>query len=222
MFMAGSNAAAPAVVPRGRLILIRPDGTEGGAHPLHDGENIIGRGQAALFDADAYLSPRHAELSAGPEGVTIRDLQSLNGIFLKIGGEEPLESGDIFRIGQELLRFEVISPPQPLEDGTEIMGTPNPGFWGRLSVIVGRDVDGSAFPLFGESIVLGRERGDILFPEDGYVSGTHSRIALQGDRVFLTDLGSSNGTFLRLRRERVVPTGSFVLMGQQLFRLEFK
>ncbi len=222
MFMAGSGAVAPAVVPRGRLILIRPDGSEGGAHPLHDGENIIGRGQAPLFDADAYLSPRHTELSVGPDGVTIRDLQSLNGVFLKITGEEPLESGDIFRIGQELLRFEVISPPQPLEDGTEIMGTPNPGFWGRLSVIVGRDVDGSAFPLFGESIVLGRERGDILFPEDGYVSGTHSRIALHGDRVFLTDLGSSNGTFLRLRRERVVPTGSFLLMGQQLFRLEVR
>jgi hypothetical protein len=154
MFMAGSANAAPAALPRGRLILIRPDGSEGGAHPLHDGENIIGRGQAPLFDADAYLSPRHAELTVGADGVTIRDLQSLNGVFLKIGGEEALESGDIFRIGQELLRFEVISPPQALEDGTEIMGTPNPGFWGRLSVIVGRDVDGSAFPLFGESIVL--------------------------------------------------------------------
>lgn len=222
MFMAGATAAAPVAVPRGRLILIRPDGTEGGAHPLHDGENLIGRGQAPLFDADAYLSPRHAELSVGPNGVTIRDLQSLNGIFLKIGEDEALESGDIFRIGQELLRFEVISAPQPLEDGTDVMGTPNPGFWGRLSVIVGRDVDGSAFPLFGESIVLGRERGDILFPEDGYVSGTHTRIALRDDRVYLSDLGSSNGTFLRLRQGRTVPTGSFMLMGQQLFRLEFR
>jgi pSer/pThr/pTyr-binding forkhead associated (FHA) protein len=222
MFMAGAPATAPVAVPRGRLILIRPDGSEGGAHPLHDGENIIGRGQAPLFDADAYLSPRHAEVSIGPGGVTIRDLQSLNGIFLKIDGEEPLESGDIFRIGQELLRFEVISSPQALEDGTEIMGTPNPGFWGRLSVIVGRDVDGSAFPLFGESIVLGRERGDILFPEDGYVSGTHSRISLHDERAFLTDLGSSNGTFLRIRHERTVPTGAFMLMGQQLFRLEVR
>ena len=207
VFMAGSNAPAAAAVPRGRLILIRPDGSDGGTHPLHDGENLIGRGQASLFDADAYLSPRHAELVVGADGITIRDQQSLNGVFLKITGEEPLESGDIFRIGQELLRFEVISPPQPLEDGTEIMGTPNPGFWGRLSVIVGRDVDGSAFPLFGESIVLGRERGDILFPEDGYVSGTHSRISLHDDHVFLTDLGSSNGTFLRMRHERIVPNG---------------
>jgi pSer/pThr/pTyr-binding forkhead associated (FHA) protein len=222
MFMAGTAGAAPVVVPRGRLILIRPDGSEGGAHPLNEGDNLIGRGQAPLFDADAYLSPRHAELSIGPNGVTVRDLQSLNGIFLRISADEALESGDIFRIGQELLRFEVISPPQPLEDGTEVMGTPNPGFWGRLSVIVGRDVDGSAFPLFGEAIVLGRERGDILFPEDGYVSGTHARISLRDEHVYLTDLGSSNGTFLRLRHERTIPTGAFMLMGQQLFRLEYR
>jgi hypothetical protein len=222
MFMGGTAAAAAAAVPRGRLILIRPDGSEGGSHPIHDGDNLIGRGQAPLFDADAYLSPRHAELSVGPTGVTIRDLQSLNGVFLKTTTEEALESGDIFRIGQELLRFEVITPPHPLEDGTEVMGTPNPGFWGRLSVIVGRDVDGSAFPLFGEAIVLGRERGDILFPEDGYVSGTHARISLRDDQVFLTDLGSSNGTFLRLRHERTVAAGSYMLMGQQLFRLEFR
>jgi pSer/pThr/pTyr-binding forkhead associated (FHA) protein len=213
---------APVAAPRGRLVLIRPDGTEGGTHPLHDGETLIGRGQGTLFEADAYLSPRHAQFTATANGLTVRDLRSLNGVFLKISGEEALESGDIFRLGQELLRFEVISAPQPLEDGTEIMGTPNPGFWGRLSVIVGRDVDGSAFPLFGDAIVLGRERGDILFPEDGYVSGTHARISLNDGQVLLSDLGSSNGTFLRLRHERNVPNGSFVLMGQQLFRVEFR
>lgn len=223
--MYGSGMAptpAPVAAPRGRLVLIRPDGTEGGTHPLHDGETLIGRGQGTLFEADAYLSPRHAEFTATPSGLVVRDLRSLNGVFLKIAGDEALESGDIFRLGQELLRFEVISSPQPLEDGTEIMGTPNPGFWGRLSVIVGRDVDGSAFPLFGDAIVLGRERGDILFPEDGYVSGTHARISLVEGQVILSDLGSSNGTFLRLRHERTIPNGSFILMGQQLFRVEFR
>jgi pSer/pThr/pTyr-binding forkhead associated (FHA) protein len=223
MFGAGmAPTPAPVAAPRGRLVLIRPDGTEGGTHPLHDGDTLIGRGQGTLFEADAYLSPRHAEFTAGPNGLVVRDLRSLNGVFLKLTGEEALESGDIFRLGQELLRFEVISAPQPLEDGTDIMGTPNPGFWGRLSVIVGRDVDGSAFPLFGDAIVLGRERGDILFPEDGYVSGTHARISLNDGMVTLQDLGSSNGTFLRLRHERNVPNGSFILMGQQLFRVEFR
>jgi pSer/pThr/pTyr-binding forkhead associated (FHA) protein len=223
MYGAGmAPTPAPVAAPRGRLVLIRPDGTEGGTHPLHDGETLIGRGQGTLFEADAYLSPRHAEFTVTASGLTVRDLRSLNGVFLKITGDESLESGDIFRLGQELLRFEVISPPQPLEDGTDIMGTPNPGFWGRLSVIVGRDVDGSAFPLFGDAIVLGRERGDILFPEDGYVSGTHARISLVDGAVILSDLGSSNGTFLRLRHERTIPNGSFILMGQQLFRVEFK
>jgi pSer/pThr/pTyr-binding forkhead associated (FHA) protein len=102
-----------------------------------------------------------------------------------------------------------------------VLGSPNPGYWGRLAVIVGRDQDGSAFPLFGDAVVLGRERGDILFPEDGYVSGTHARISTRDDRYFLTDLNSSNGTFLRIHGERVVDSGSFLLMGQQLFRVVY-
>jgi hypothetical protein len=208
--------------PRGHLTLIRPDGTEGGVHPLHEGENLIGRGQGSLFDADPYLSPRHAEFLFTDDGLVVRDLRSLNGVFLKITQEELLESGDIFRIGQELLRFDVIAPPTPLEDGTEIIGTPNPGYWGRISVIVGRDVDGPAFPLYDESVVLGRERGDILFPEDGYVSGTHAQITLRDGQVYLSDLGSSNGTFFRIRSSRTVPSGSLLLMGQQLFRASYR
>jgi pSer/pThr/pTyr-binding forkhead associated (FHA) protein len=221
MYLAsGAPAARPA--PRGHLTLIRPDGTEGGVHPLHEAENLIGRGQGALFDADPYLSPRHAEFSFTAEGLMVRDLRSLNGVFIKIMQEEKLESGDVIRIGQELLRFDVISPPVPLEDGTEIIGTPNPGFWGRVSVIVGRDVDGPAFPLFDETVVLGRERGDILFPEDGYVSGTHAQLTLRGGSVYLSDLGSSNGTFFRIRGNRLIPSGSLLLMGQQLFRASFR
>jgi hypothetical protein len=221
MYMAsGAPAARPA--PRGHLTLIRPDGTEGGVHPLHEAENLIGRGQGALFDADPYLSPRHAEFTFGADGLVVRDLRSLNGVFIKIMQEEQLETGDVFRIGQELLRFDVIAPPAPLEDGTEIIGTPNPGFWGRLSVIVGRDVDGPAFPLFDETVVLGRERGDILFPEDGYVSGTHAQLTLRDGHVYLSDLGSSNGTFFRIRGTRTTSSGSLLLMGQQLFRASYR
>ena len=74
-------------------------------------------------------------------------------------------------------------------------------------MIVGRDVDGPAFPLFDETVVLGRERGDILFPEDGYVSGTHAQLTLRDGQVYLSDLGSSNGTFFRIRGSRSVASG---------------
>ena len=203
----------------GRLVLIRPDGTEGGIYNLHEGENVIGRGIGPLFDADGYLSPRHAELVLNAAGLVLRDCGSLNGVFVRLHDEEELFDGDVFRIGQELLRFDEIPAPIPLDDGTDVMGSPNPGYWGRLALIVARDQDGSAFPLFGDAVTLGRERGDILFPEDGYVSGQHARVSLRDGRYWIADLNSSNGTFLRVRGERAIQSGAGILMGQQLFRL---
>jgi pSer/pThr/pTyr-binding forkhead associated (FHA) protein len=215
------RASASASASSGRLILIRPDGTEGGVHPLHEGEIVIGRGMGSLFDADGYLSPRHAEVVLNAAGAVVRDAGSLNGVYVKLTEEEELVDGDIFRIGQELLRFDEIAAPVPLDDGTDVMGSPNPGYWGRLALIVGRDQDGSAFPLFGDAVTLGRERGDILFPEDGYVSGQHARVSLRDGRFYLADLNSSNGTFVRVRGERAIKPGAAILMGQQLFRISY-
>ena len=58
------------------------------------------------------------------------------------------------------------------------------------------------------------------FPDDAYVSSRHCQIVAQGDHAHLEDLGSSNGTYFRLRRGHIVPFGSYLLVGQQLFRLD--
>jgi hypothetical protein len=205
--------------PRAMMTLIRPDGSEGGSHELKAGENKIGRTFAPIFENDGYLSPTHAEIIVGVTQAVVRDLGSLNGVFVKMTEEEEILPGQVFRIGQELLRFDLVNPPDPMPDGTEVMGSPNPGYWGKITVIIGKEVDGSAFPLLGESITLGRERGEINFPDDGYVSGLHARVITRDGRVFLTDLGSSNGTFFKIAGERTVGNESFVLFGQQLFRI---
>jgi pSer/pThr/pTyr-binding forkhead associated (FHA) protein len=213
---------APMMTPaRARLsmTLIRPDGSEGGTHDLRPGENKLGRSFGPVFENDGYLSPVHAMLDIRGQQAVVRDLDSLNGVFVKMTGEEELQSGQIIRIGQELLRYEIIPTPEPTADGTELMGSPNPGFWGKLTVIIGRDITGAGFPLLGESCTLGRERGEINFPDDGYVSGLHARVTLRDGRVYLADLGSSNGTFVKVNGERNVGHDSFVLLGQQLFRL---
>jgi hypothetical protein len=184
------------------MTLIRPDGTEGGTHDLRAGENKLGRSFGPIFENDGYLSPIHAQLDLRPPNGVVRDLDSLNGVFVKMTQEEELVSGQIIRIGQELLRFELIGAPEPTADGTELMGSPNPGYW--------------------ESVTLGRERGEINFPDDGYVSGLHARISLRDNRVFLADLGSSNGTFIKVNGERNIGHESFVLLGQQLFRLNLQ
>ncbi|ACY17108.1 FHA domain-containing protein [Haliangium ochraceum] len=201
------------------MVLIRPDGTEGGVHELREGENRIGRDHGELFENDGYLSPTHAALVVQGDSMVVRDLGSLNGVFVKMSEDEELRPGQIIRLGQELLRFDTIEPPQPLADGTEVMGSPNPGYWGKITVVIGNGIDGSAYPLLNESVTMGRERGEINFPEDGYVSGLHARLSNQGGSFVLSDLGSSNGTFIRVTHERLLGDGAFILLGQQLFRL---
>jgi pSer/pThr/pTyr-binding forkhead associated (FHA) protein len=216
----GQPAAAPQ--PRAIITLIRPDGSEGGTYGLHEGENKIGRDHGQIFETDGYLSPTHCDIVVSGNAALVRDLDSLNGVFVRMTGEEEIQPGQIIRMGQELLRFDLLEPPTPLEDGTEVMGSPNPGYWGKITVIIGNSVDGSAYPLLGDSVTMGRERGDINFPDDGYVSGLHARLSTRGGKVYLADLGSSNGTFLRVAGERKIGHESFVLLGQQLFRLALR
>jgi pSer/pThr/pTyr-binding forkhead associated (FHA) protein len=218
----GGGPAPQQAMAHALLTLIRPDGSEGGTFPLREGENHLGRDHGAIFENDGYLSPTHCELVVLGNGAVVRDLDSLNGVFVRMTGEEEIQPGQVIRMGQELLRFDLIEPPTPLEDGTEVMGSPNPGYWGKITVIIGNQVDGSAYPLLGDSVTMGRERGDINFPDDGYVSGLHARLSTRGGKVYLTDLGSSNGTFLRVQSERKLGHDSFVLLGQQLFKLTMR
>lgn len=216
----GQRPTDPEGPAMARLVLMLPDGSPGGEFSLLGADVTLGRGSAPLFDADPYLSPEHVHFHHDGDQLHVEDTGSLNGTFLRIG-QHPLVDGDVFRIGQERLRFNSIGGARRDEQGTEIAGSPNPGFWGRLSLVTSRNGDGSAFPLFGEETVLGRERGDILFYDDGYVSGVHARIVRTNDgRVELVDLDSSNGTYIRLKRRTAISYGSMLVLGQQLFKVE--
>ena len=205
------------------LTALRADGTEAGAFVMPGPNGVIGRDSGGIFAGDSYLSPRHATFSNRGGTWHVRDESSLNGVYRKLNREEPIELGfgDIFRIGQEILRVEPLTPPAKAADDVERMGSPAKGFIGRLALVIGRDTTGNSFPVPERGVHCGRERGDILFSEDGYVSGLHCRIARGPDgRVYLTDVGSSNGTFIRLRAERAVAGTDILLMGQQLFRID--
>jgi pSer/pThr/pTyr-binding forkhead associated (FHA) protein len=207
--------------PRGTLVLIRADGSEGDSFPLLE-RTAIGRESGGLFASDSYLSPRHATLAFGPQGLMVTDEGSLNGVYMRIAADTPTELRDrsIFRIGQEIIRLERFGTPAT-KDGVELMGSPTTGYIGRICLIIGRETNGNCYAIPQGGLHLGRERGDILFPDDGYVSGLHCRIHEEGGRVLLTDVGSSNGTFVRISAPVPVPAGSMVLFGQQLFRVEY-
>jgi pSer/pThr/pTyr-binding forkhead associated (FHA) protein len=221
---AASAGDAAAFVPGGGGILLtalRADGSEAGSFVIAGPTGVIGRDSGGIFAGDSYLSPRHATFFTRGGQWLVRDESSLNGVYRKLAREEPIELGfgDIFRIGQEILRVEHLTPPAKPADGVERMGSPSKGFIGRLALVIGRDATGNAYPVPEGGLHLGRERGDVLFPEDGYVSGLHCRISWQNGKLWLTDLGSSNGSFARLQKETALTTGDVLLMGQQLFRV---
>jgi pSer/pThr/pTyr-binding forkhead associated (FHA) protein len=226
--MAPAAAPAPAAVPGAppiRLTALRADGSEAGIYDLPDAPTFtLGRDTGSIFAGDSYLSPRHATFTRRGGALTVRDEGSLNGVYIKLRPNDPqlLEYEDVFRIGQEIIRFEPLKPQGPSVDGVERFGSPAKGYIGRLSLVIGRDTSGNSFPVPERGLHCGRERGDVLFSEDGYVSGLHCSIAPAEDgKVYLTDVGSSNGTFHRLRSERTLTSGDILLMGQQLFRVDF-
>jgi pSer/pThr/pTyr-binding forkhead associated (FHA) protein len=214
---------APAEAQVASLILtaLRADGSEAGTFQLPAGGGTVGRETGGIFAGDSYLSPRHATFRVvGPGRANVHDDGSLNGVYKKLARDVPVElkPADIFRIGQEIIKFEPLTPAPPAPDGVERLGAPSKGYVGRIALVIGREETGNAFPIPEGGVHLGRERGDILFPEDGYVSGLHCRLSWDGQKLFLTDLGSSNGTFLRVT-ETDVRSGDVLLMGQQLFRI---
>jgi pSer/pThr/pTyr-binding forkhead associated (FHA) protein len=227
----GAPAARPATQPVAAaepsgaaivLTALRADGSEAGTFQLPGAAGTVGRETGGIFAGDSYLSPRHATFRpAGPGRAVVRDESSLNGVYKKLGRDVPTElrPSEVFRIGQEIIKFEALSLMPPAADGVERLGAPSKGYVGRIALVIGRDETGNAFPIPEGGVHLGRERGDILFPEDGYVSGLHCRLTWDGQRLFLTDLGSSNGTFVRINGESEVRSGDVLLMGQQLFRV---
>ena len=204
---------------RASMHLLREDGSEGGTLHLEDGPIPFGRDYGPPFDTDFYLNPRHCAFTVAVDGVRVDDLHPINGVYRKIEGSIELQHGDTFRVGQELLYYEDLPEPEVLPDGTERMGSPNPGYWGRVSVLVETARACEAMPVVGAEFTVGRDRGDLAFPTDGYVSSSHCRIVGDDSGVYLEDRGSSNGTYLRVRSGTVVPFGSLVLIGQQLFHV---
>jgi pSer/pThr/pTyr-binding forkhead associated (FHA) protein len=218
--------ASPSADVAGALILINPDGSPGDIVDLEAGENVVGRNSGPeVFANDPYLSPSHVRFNVLDNEVEIEDLDSLNGVFVRITDMVELSHGDLLRIGQEVLRFEHLDQIDPIIDGqSDIVthGSRRGGAWGRLARISGRDEASTAFLLRANEHVIGRERGDILFRDDGYVSGTHARIFKDDDRVFVEDLKSSNGTFIKIQKKQTVRSGSLILLGKQPYRLQLQ
>ncbi|MBL8717133.1 MAG: zinc ribbon domain-containing protein, partial [Myxococcales bacterium] len=124
-------------IVRAHIVRIAKDGSEGVHHPITADVTDVGRteGQILLPD-DPYLSPRHARIVARPSPaiggratLTVIDLGSVNGVFVRLRAPHTLVHGDLLLLGQQVLRFEAVTEIEgargpAMQHGVLLFGSP--------------------------------------------------------------------------------------------------
>jgi pSer/pThr/pTyr-binding forkhead associated (FHA) protein len=106
-----------------------------------------------------------------------------------------------------------VAPPAP---ATAAWTTPR----FRITTIRSDGNPGTSFALDRDEIVCGRTEGEMRLAADPTVSPRHARFVQSNGVLRVEDLGSVNGTFVRLKDPRRIVLGEEFRVGQQLLRLE--
>ncbi len=209
---------------KAKLVLIKGEGHDGESYSLAGEDHRIGRSDAdIIFEEDEFLSPTHANFFYQEGKLYVQDEESTNGVYLRIRGNCPLEFDNFFLVGEQVVKVQAV-PADPgltaTADGTYLYSSPRkPAQFELIQVLYG-GARGIKFPANNDVVSLGREDNDMNFPDDPFISGHHAQVTIQSGALTLSDLGSKNGTFVRITKETPLSHGDYVFMGQQLLRVE--
>lgn len=207
---------------RAKLILIRGEGVEGLSYQLNAENHAVGRRGELVFPDDPFVSPKHANFFYRAQKLVVRDEDSLNGVYVRVRGAAELVSGDLFLAGEQVFRLD--GPPRETDgaeaDGTYFYSSPKHGSAFRVTQILQGGALGATVCARGNSLQIGREGGDLNFPTDLYMSGSHCKLEEAGGKFTLNDATSRNGTFVRVKGERELTHGDYVFIGRKLLRVE--
>lgn len=72
-----------------------------------------------------------------------------------------------------------------------------------------------------DELIVGKDPGcGFAVESDDYLSRKHARLSKSDGDLWLEDLGSSNGTFLRIRRPIMLEVGDEIVVGTSVFRID--
>ena len=234
--------ARPAAPPPARLLHL----STGRIVPLPPRRFVIGRDDICDLRLDGEgVSRRHCAIAPVPGGYLLTD-ESSNGTLVngtRSTRTHILDDGDILRLHDEELRFELLTPAERGEGvpasraATAVMDLsrlradappdePRPAPRGAptasLEIIRG-PFAGASFHIARPVASIGRgEQSDVRLRDDS-VSTAHATLLRKGSVWYVVDLRSVNGTFVdgyRIAGERELPTGTTLRVGavELLFR----
>ncbi len=205
-----------------RLVVV--EGPQRGAQVVLDGRPVVEVGSAAVADLVlAGLAGIHLKLYREADGFTCYDVTGAGfGHNDRPAVRAVLRPGDTLRLGQHGLRvltddIERIPTAAPAPVGATPPALP-PG-WALLRAVRGNDA-GRSFPL-GEkdAVILGRGASSDITVWDIRASRAHCRIDRMAAGYVISDLNSSNGTYVngeRIERHGLRP-GDVIKIGASEF-----
>lgn len=220
---AGTMVMAPThefTRPKVALRIVRADGGPEAVLQMKGDVLTCGKQADLPLPDDPFVAGIQARFFFSGGRLAVEDVGGGNGVFVRLRNEREVPIGGELRIGRQRLIVEPIPAVSPGAGGVLVWGSPDQGYKLRLLVMLEGGHKGAAFPLKSGENMLGRENGDITFPTDGFVSGRHALFSVTTDRLLVKDVGSSNGTFLRLTSPSFVDNGDQYLIGRQLVRVE--
>jgi class 3 adenylate cyclase/pSer/pThr/pTyr-binding forkhead associated (FHA) protein len=205
------------------LARVRPDGNLERTYVLDRPGMTAGHaGDIALTDPS--LAAQHVRFTQFSDQLFVEDLGSAGGVYTRLRAAHLLQHGDIFQIGQQWFRFTLDDVTRPSTNNLEqtALFRPEPGTKKLRAVLVRMDEQEkelARYDLPDTETLLGRSRGMYTFPEDPYLSSLHAKVTDRDGKYYLEDVGSTNGTYLRIRKRAFAQEGDTLLIGKQSFRV---
>jgi pSer/pThr/pTyr-binding forkhead associated (FHA) protein len=173
---------------------------------------------SALSSAGAEVEPippvgRTAGRAAGAEP-SLEELmeQAKNYVCRSCSTPVPLSHKFCGRCGAAI-------PAEIMNARTQFFGQLQTPGKAKLILIRGEGVEGLSYQLNAEQHLVGRN-GQLVFPDDPYVSPRHANLFYRNGKLIVRDEGSLNGVYWRVRGGIEVTPGDHFLAGEQLFRIE--
>lgn len=182
---------------------------------------IVGR-EGAIAITDKFCHKNEAEIRYDNGRIWLKDLESGNGVFLRIKHPVELEIGAEFIVGDQLLSVDRNPPPDdgPDRHPTYFYSSPKwPSSFRVVQVFQG-GTNGACVVARGTTMLFGSAIGDMVFADDPLVSEQHCLVEEQAGVVVLTDLESRTGVFVRIKGEQELSQGDELLVGRTRLALE--
>ena len=203
----GAASVPPAAgdAPHAVLTRLLDGAVEAEQFELHpDRDTTIGRrGSDVCFEDDARLADRHAAIVPHGTGYRLRDGGSPGGVFLHLadGRERVVPPGTVARVGRQWLMFGSAHDP---------FRVAHHDARGRLV---------KRYKLSQGTQIIGRAAPDItLETDDRGLSRRHLSVIVVGPGVFVRDLNSVNGTYLKVDGSCELADGDVIRAGCQVLR----